>query len=61
VADEAVNPGLISEVKVGVLPAIANVTTGATGQVAGDVYEKIVDGLGGLAQVDPLLGPFGEG
>ena len=60
-ADEAVNPGFIGEVKVGVLPAVAGVTTGATGPVAGKVYEEVVDGFGGLAQVDPLLVTLGEG
>ena len=61
VADEAVNPGLVGEVKGCIFPAKAGVTTGATGPVAGEVYEEVVDGFGGLAQIDPLLITRGEG
>jgi hypothetical protein len=60
-ADEAVDPGLVGEVKVSVLPAIAGMTTGATGPVAGKGYEEVIDGFVGLAQVDLLLVILGEG
>jgi len=55
VADETVDPVLVGEIKGIVLPAIAGMATGATGPVAGDVYEEVVYGFGGLAQIDLFL------
>ena len=60
VAYETVNPGHVGKVKGSIRPSVAGMTTGATRPVAGHVYEKVVNGFGGLAQVDPLFLTLGE-
>ncbi len=61
VAYETVDLGLVGEVKGSILPAVAGMTASATGPVTGDVYAEVVNGFGGLAQVDAFLLTLGEG
>lgn len=49
VADEAVDPGFFRKIKCVVLPTIPGMAGGATGPVAGDVYEEVIHRFGGLA------------
>ena len=50
VANQAIDPGLVGEVEIFVLPPVAGMARCATSLVALDVHSKVVDGQPALSQ-----------